>query len=95
MSSPPDPEIFRAALLRVVNELLANLDGKRPAPVEIVNADTPLFATNLLDSLSILQLIAAIEEITGQAVPDELVTMKHFQSIATLTRAFCHEPEPA
>lgn len=95
MSSPPDPEAFRAALLRVVNELLANLEGKHPVLNVSIDADTPLFATNLLDSLSILQLIAVIEELTGQPVPDDLVTMKHFQSIETLTHAFCHEPEPA
>jgi len=95
MSSPPDPETFRAALLRVVNELLASLDGKRATPAGPVDVTTPLFEANLLDSLSILQLIAAIENLTGQPVPDDLVTMKHFQSVETLTRAFCHEPEPA
>jgi len=53
-----------------------------------VSSATPLFSTGLLDSLSILHLIAAVEELTGRAVPDHLVVMKHFQSVEATTAAF-------
>ncbi|MDB6079720.1 MAG: hypothetical protein JWO82_3467 [Akkermansiaceae bacterium] len=80
-------------MLHFVNEVLPGLDAKSPKepPSERIEAGTPLFETNRLDSLSILHLIAAIEELTGEPVPDAKVTMKHFQSIETITETFCHE----
>jgi len=78
-------------MLHFVNEVLPGLDAGKELPSEPVKGDTPLFETNRLDSLSILHLIAAIEDLTGEPVPDAKVTMKHFQSIETITHAFCHE----
>ena len=74
-------------LLRFINEELPRLD-RRGRTWPSVSADTPLFATGLLDSLSILHLIAVIEEFTGRAVPDRLVVMKHFQTVEAMTAAF-------
>jgi acyl carrier protein len=91
MSSTRDPETFRAAMLHFVNEVLPTLGESKPVPAERIEGDTLLFETNRLDSLSILHLIAKIEDLTGEAVPDAMVTMKHFQSIDTITTAFCHE----
>ena len=54
-----------------------------------VDRHTPLFEQGRLDSLAVLHLIAAIEDMTGQPVPDRLVSMKYFQTIQTLTDAFC------
>lgn len=78
-------------MLHFVNEVLPTLDPDTPH-ADPVQADTPLFETNRLDSLSILHLIAAIEDLTGAAVPDAKVTMKHFQSVEAITASFCHEP---
>lgn len=78
-------------MLHFVNEVLPVLDADKPSPADPVEADTLLFESNRLDSLSILHLIAAIEELTGEPVPDSKVTMKHFQSIQTITATFCHE----
>lgn len=78
---------FSRLLLQFINDEMPRRGGQlhdRPR----VEAETPLFATALLDSLSILQLIAAIEGLTGRAVPDDLVVMKHFQTVATITAAF-------
>ena len=91
MSSLPDPESFRASLLHLVNEVLPGLQSRPAAHWQPVQADTPLFESGRLDSLSILHLIAAIEDATGHPVPDALVTMKHFRSIETITETFCHE----
>lgn len=82
-------------MLHFVNEVLPGLDPGNPLSHEPIEADTPLFQTNRLDSLSILHLIAAIEELSGEPVPDSKVTMKHFQSIETITLAFCHEHVPS
>jgi acyl carrier protein len=93
MSSTPDPDSFRVAMLHFVNEVLPGLDARSSdgPPPERIEAGTLLFETNRLDSLSILHLIAAIEELTGEPVPDARVTMKHFRSIETITATFCHE----
>jgi acyl carrier protein len=95
MSSTRDPEAFRAAMLHFVNEVLPTLGESKSSAAGPIEAATLLFETNRLDSLSILHLIARIEELTGEMVPDAMVTMKHFQSIDTITQAFCHEPSNA
>lgn len=94
MSLPPDPDHFRVSLLRLVNEVLPALQSQRVTDWQQVDADTPLFEAGRLDSLSILHLIGAIEELTGQPVPDQLVSMKYFQTIETITQTFCHETVP-
>ena len=88
-TSPPtasdDP--FEVRLLYFINETLPRLD-RRSRTWPPVFVSTPLFASGLLDSLSILHLIAAIEEFTGRAVPDQLVVMKHFQTVGAMSAAF-------
>lgn len=57
-----------------------------------VAAEDALFTGGRLDSLNILHLIGAVEEITGAPVPDHMVVMKHFQTVAAITNTFClHE----
>ncbi len=91
MSSTHDPESFRAALLRLVNEVLPGLQSRPQVHWRRVDETTSLFESGRLDSLSILHLIAAIEELTAAPVPDDMVSMKHFRDIATITKSFCHE----
>ncbi len=66
---PRDPEAFRATMLHFVNEVLPTLGESKPVPTERIEGDTLLFETNRLDSLSILHLIAKIEELTGDSRP--------------------------
>ncbi len=82
-----DAAEFEGRLLHFINERLPRLD-RRGRTWPPVSNGTPLFATGLLGSLSILHLIAAIEELTGRAVPDQLVVMKHFQSVQAMSAAF-------
>jgi acyl carrier protein len=93
VSPPPVPaRDLRARLLHFINDTLPGFDrrGRSWAPV---SGDTLLFATGVLDSLSILHLIAAIEDLTGRAVPDHMVVMKHFQSVDTICAAFSKPAE--
>jgi len=78
---------FGASLLRFINEDLPKLD-RRGRAWNPVAADTPLFEGGRLDSLSILHLIARVEELTGQTVADHLVVMKHFQTVEAMTATF-------
>ena len=87
-------ESFEAPLLQFINEELPQLERRERAWAP-VSAETPLFETGLLDSLSILHLIAQIEELTGVPVPDHLVVMKHFRTVEAMTAAFGKPSDPS
>ena len=53
-----------------------------------VDADTPLFATKLLDSLKVLELIAFTEQAIGLAIPDSHIRMDNFQTVARIAAVF-------
>ena len=53
-----------------------------------VLADTPLFATRLLDSLKVLELIAFTEQATGRAIPDSHIRMDNFQTVSRIATVF-------
>ena len=53
-----------------------------------VGADTPLFATRLLDSLRVLELIAFTEQFIGRAIPDSHIRMDNFQTVARIASVF-------
>lgn len=85
------PEACSQRLLHFINDVLPSLDrrGRSWLPVA---AEDALFTGGRLDSLNILHLIGAVEEITGAPVPDHMVVMKHFQTVAAITNTFClHE----
>ena len=84
---PTDCEAFETALLKFINEVLPKLD-RRGRVWSPVSADTSLFESGLLDSLSILHLIAQLEQLTGSSVPDHLVVMKHFRTVQAMTATF-------
>jgi len=53
-----------------------------------VLADTPLFATRLLDSLKVLELIAFTEQSIGRAIPDSHIRMDNFQTVSRIATVF-------
>jgi acyl carrier protein len=53
-----------------------------------VGADTPLFASRLLDSLRVLELIAFTEHAIGRAIPDSHIRMDNFQTVARIAAVF-------
>lgn len=53
-----------------------------------VDANTPLFATRLLDSLKVLELIAFTEQAIGRAIPDSHIRMDNFQTVARIAAVF-------
>ncbi len=58
-----------------------------PAGV-VVDADTPLFATGLIDSLRILRLIAWTEHATGQRIADRSIRMDNFRTVRRIAEVF-------
>jgi acyl carrier protein len=53
-----------------------------------VDAYTPLFATRLLDSLRVLELIAFTEQAIGRAIPDSHIRMDNFQTVGRIAAVF-------
>ena len=86
-------EELAVALLHFINDELPKLD-RRGRTWNPVDADTPLFEDGRLDSLSILHLIARIEELTGRTVPEQLVVMKHFRTVEAMAAVFSDAPIP-
>lgn len=74
-------EVFTREMLAWLNDEVA------PRGVR-VDADTPLFATRLLDSLKVLELIAFTEQAIGRAIPDSHIRMDNFQTVARIAAVF-------
>ena len=70
---------FETRLLRFLNHDLPLLDRRKRAYPTILS-DTQLFETGLIDSLSILHLLAFIEQEIGSAVPDSWISPQHFRT---------------
>ena len=68
-------------LLRWCNERLA-------PPGVVLAEDTPLFATRLVDSIRILELIAWVERAVGAAIPDAAIRMDNFRSVSRIAEVF-------
>jgi acyl carrier protein len=78
--STQQQEFARRMLVWLNNEI---------APKRVrVDADTPLFATRLLDSLKVLELIAFTEQAIGRAIPDSDIRMDNFQTVARIAAVF-------
>jgi acyl carrier protein len=71
-----------------VTRMLAWLNEEVAPKGVDVGADTPLFATRLLDSLRILELIAFTEQSIGRAIPDSHIRMDNFQTVARIAAVF-------
>ena len=68
--------------------LLAWLNGRFARDGVAIEADTPLFAGRLVDSLRILELIAFTERALGIEIPDAAVRMDNFATPARIARVF-------
>lgn len=76
-----------------IGEMLGWLNAEvAPEGVEI-HADTLLFASRLLDSLRILELIAFTEQTMGAVIPDSKIRMDNFQTVSRIATVFLREEE--
>jgi acyl carrier protein len=72
-----------------VADMLAWLNGalRRDRSIEF-QAHTPLFATGLIDSMSILKLIAWTERAIGRRISDDQIRMDNFHSVQRIAEVF-------
>ena len=71
-----------------VSSMLAWLNAEIAPKGVDVQPDTLLFATRLLDSLKVLELIAFTEQAIGRAIPDSHIRMDNFQTVARIAAVF-------
>jgi hypothetical protein len=79
---------FGSTRLRLLPELLDWLNRRLAPPGVTIEADTPLFAGRLIDSIRILELIAWTERATGAPVPDRMIRMDYFASPRRIAETF-------
>ena len=69
-------------------QMVAWLNGELAPKGVRVDTDTPLFASRLLDSLKVLELIAFTEQAIGRPIPDSHIRMDNFQTVARIATVF-------
>jgi len=89
------PNALRRGREAFETELVGWLNRRYHRPGASIGRDTPLFQERWLDSIRILELIAWTEQAIGRAIPDELIRMDHFRSVATIARTFLGEADHA
>ena len=75
------PTELEAQLVRFINGTLLRGEGS-------VDRDSRLFEEGHINSLRILELIAAVEKAIGARIPDRAVRLASFRSVATIVRTF-------
>jgi acyl carrier protein len=81
MSARLDHASFVARTVDWINRTLV------PTGVTI-DADTPLFADGLINSIRILRLIAWTEHALGLRIPDSLIRMDRFRTVRQIADSF-------
>lgn len=81
MSTPMDRDTFMVRTVEWINGTLVRSGFT-------VDADTPLFASGLIDSIRVLQLIAWTEHALDIHIPDLRIRMDHFRTVRHIADAF-------
>ena len=81
MTLPMDRALFIARTVDWINNTLV------PAGVT-VDADTPLFAGGLINSIRVLRLIAWTEHALGIRIPDARIRMDYFRTVRQIAVTF-------
>jgi acyl carrier protein len=76
-----------------VESMLTWLNEEVASEGVFIKADTPLFASRLLDSLRVLELIAFTEQAIGTAIPDAQIRMDNFQTVSRIASVFLRNKE--
>jgi len=79
---------FIAQMLQWINERLA-------PPGVVVDAHTPLFASGLVSSIKVLEIIAWTERAIGREIPDVQIRLDNFRSVQRIADVFVEDEEDA
>jgi hypothetical protein len=86
MSTSVDRDAFATRMVDWINRTLA-------PPGVTVDADTPLFANGVINSIGIHKLIAWTEHATGQRIADSSIRMDNFRTVRRIADVFVVEVE--
>jgi hypothetical protein len=75
-----------------VAEMLSWLNHRLVPSGVVVDADTALFRSGIINSIRILELIAWTERAIGRAIQDREIRMDNFQSVTRIAEIFVPEP---
>ena len=78
-----------------IERMLAWLNDEVAPDGVLIAADTQLFASRLLDSLRVLELIAFTEQTIGAPIPDSQIRMDNFQTVSRIATVFLRDQENA
>ena len=87
---PASREEFERALLDFISGHLSTRRRQRQALVSI-EASTPLFASGLIDSLAIIDLLAFVEAATGKRIRLSQIEMRYFGTVERIVQTFWPE----
>lgn len=88
MSVPIPTAAERDVCAAFLRDLLAWLNRRFARDGMTIDADTPLFAGRLIDSLRILELIAFTEHTLGVRIPDSAIRMDNFATAERIAAVF-------
>lgn len=80
---------------RFIGEMLAWINARLAPPGVRVQAATPLFASRIINSIKILELIAWTEVAIGRPVPDVQIRLDNFHSVERIAAVFVQEAADA
>lgn len=80
---------------RFVAEMAAWINARLAPPGMRVDAQTPLFASRVINSIKILELIAWTERATGRPIPDVQIRLDNFHSVERIAAVFVTEANDA
>lgn len=80
---------------RFIDEMLAWINARLAPPGVHVEAATPLFASRIINSIKILDLIAWTERAIGRPVPDVQIRLDNFHSVERIADVFVREANDA
>ena len=78
-----------------VSDMLEWLNRRLAPPGVIIDADTPLFRSGIINSIRILELIAWTERATGRTIADREIRMDNFQTVGRIADVFVEAPHVA
>ena len=78
-----------------IAEMVAWINARLTPPGMRVDATTPLFASRIINSIKILELIAWTERAIGRPVADAPIRLDNFQSVERIAAVFVEEANDA
>ncbi|MFT4043881.1 MAG: acyl carrier protein [Gordonia sp. (in: high G+C Gram-positive bacteria)] len=82
-----DSQVSTTITVEEVCAIVSAAIARRSGRAETVEPDTEVLLTGLLDSLTLVNIVAELEERVGQRLPENLVVARNFRTPTTLHAA--------